>query len=172
MTSHNSDRFDGFTQNAVEAEGPLADIARNPDAYARYLADLQRVLLEMKRNVETLQTHVRVHCRGQRVEGDKWGQAWLRAFPVEQSVRSVISDLESLAKGLEKSAHKHHAHAEGIRNVAKERKEKALEKSRKKNPLPQAVPVQPAQPPQAGQTPNMGYSGPTSLWGLSDRDSA
>ncbi|MFI6881150.1 hypothetical protein ACIBL6_47670 [Streptomyces sp. NPDC050400] len=174
MTSNNEQtRFDdGFTENTVASDGPLKGIAENPAAYDAYLKHLQAVLLQMKRNVETLQTHVRVHARGQRVAGDKWGQARLRALPLELSVSSLISDLETVTKGMEKSAHRHHAHAEKVQDVAKQRKDKALEKERKKNPLPRAVPNKPSQAPQAGQQQNSGYSGPTTLWGLSDRNSA
>ncbi|WP_394427210.1 hypothetical protein [Streptomyces sp. SGAir0957] len=172
MNSSDARFDDGFNENTIASDGPLKAIAENPAAYASYLQHLQSVLLQMKRNVETLETHVRVHARSQRVAGDKWGQALLRALPLEHSVRSMISDLESTTKAMEKSAHKHHAHAEKVQEVAKQRKEKALEKARKKNPLPQAVPPLPQQPPTAGQDPNSGYAVPTTLYGLADRNSA
>ncbi|MFH8736853.1 hypothetical protein [Streptomyces sp. NPDC017964] len=169
MTS-NDEHLDGFKQNAVKAEGPLKDIAGNSEAYARYLADVQGAVLKIKRNIETLETHVRVHCRGQRVKGDKWGQARLRAFPVERSVSTVLSDLESLAKDLEKSAHKHHAHAEGIQNVGKKRKDKKLEKEQKRTRQLQTAPQNSQQ--QGGQQQNSGYGAPTSVYNLRGRESA
>ncbi len=61
----------------------LRQIAQNPAAYARYVADFHRVVLDMQAKLEVLQHETRVHCRGTRVEGDKRGQAFLRSFPVE-----------------------------------------------------------------------------------------
>ncbi|MFZ3562818.1 hypothetical protein ACOKM5_43585 [Streptomyces sp. BH097] len=172
MTSNNEQaRSDGSTQKETSSEA-LKGIAQNPDAYAAYLADLESALLKMKQNFETLQTHVRVHARGQRVAGDKFGQARLRALPLEASVRSIISGLESVTKGMEKSSHRHFAHAEKVQEVAKVRKDKALEKERKKNPLPRPVPSRPSQAPQAGQGQNFGYSTVESLRGLTDRETA
>ncbi|MER5950195.1 hypothetical protein ABT127_29500 [Streptomyces sp. NPDC001904] len=172
MTSDNEQaaRFEGFEQNASQAEGPLKEVAANPAAYARYLADLQRMVLEVTRNVETLQTHVRVHARDQRVEGDRWGQATLRAMPLERSVKSILSDLSRLARDLEKSAHRHFEHSEKIQNVAKARHEKALEKVRKRNPQLQGVPNSSAG--QAGQHRDSGYGVPKSVYDLQGRESA
>jgi hypothetical protein len=148
----------------------LREIAENRDAYARYLADYHRVVLEMQAKLEILQRETRVHCRGNRVEGDKLGQAFLRSFPVEKSLNDVLKNLKSISSGLEKSAHKRHAHDEKVKEVKKSRKEKAQLKARKNNPTLQAAPENPGQ--QGAQSPNPGYGGPTSIYNLDRRESA
>ncbi len=50
---------------------PLRDVAQNPDAFVRYLAEIQRVLLDIGRNLETLQIETRVNLRKTHVEGDR-----------------------------------------------------------------------------------------------------
>ncbi|MFC8834863.1 hypothetical protein ACFT8V_16900 [Streptomyces griseoincarnatus] len=148
----------------------LREIAQNPAAYAHYLADFHRVVLDMAAKLEVLQRETRVHCRGTRVEGDKMGQAFLRSFPVEKSLNDVIKHLKGVTSGLEKSAHKRHAHDEKVKEVKKQRKEKALLKERKNHPPLQAAPENPGQ--QGAQSPNMGYGGPTSIYNLDRRESA
>lgn len=149
---------------------PLRDVAQNPEATARYLADVQRVLLDIGKNLETLALETRVHLRGTNVEGDRWYHARLRAMPVEKALGQVLKNLNNLTEGLEKSAYKRRAHDEAVVNTAKERKEKELEKQRKKNaPSLQAAPT----PPQQGaQSQNSGYGGPTSIYDLGKRESA
>ncbi|MFF5859888.1 hypothetical protein ACFY8B_30445 [Streptomyces sp. NPDC012751] len=148
----------------------LREIAQNPAAYAHYLADLHRVVLDMQAKLEVLQRETRVHCRKTRVEGDKWGQARLRSFPVEKSLNDVLKNLKNATSGLEKSAHKRHTHDEKVMEVKKQRKEKALLKERKNNPQLQAAPENPGQ--QGAQDPNMGYGSPASIYDLRGRESA
>ncbi|MEU3708342.1 hypothetical protein AB0E82_39395 [Streptomyces anulatus] len=143
---------------------PLADVAASPEATARYLAEVQRVLLDIGRNLESLALETRVHCRDTHVEGDRWFDAWMRAQPVERALKDVLKHVEGVTKGLEKSAYKRRAHDESVTAVEKRRKEKALEKSRKKNP-PQLNSV----PGNIGQVPqqeNMRYADPTSIFDL------
>ncbi|MFJ7069748.1 hypothetical protein [Streptomyces sp. NPDC101115] len=149
---------------------PLRDVAQSPEATARYLADVQRVLLDIGKNLETLAIETRVHLRETHVEGDRWYHARLRAMPVEKALGQVLRNLNNLTAGLEKSAYKRRAHDEAVVNTAKERKEKELEKWRKKNPpVLQAAP----NPPQQGaQSQNPGYGGPTSIFDLGNRESA
>jgi hypothetical protein len=149
---------------------PLRDVAQNPEATARYLADVQRVLLDIGKNLETLAHETRVHLRDTHVEGDRWYHAKLRAKPVEKALGSVLKDLNDLTQGLETSAYKRRAHDEAVMNTARDRKEKALEKSRKNAP---PIPAAPPNPPQQGaQSPNTGYSVPTSIYDLGNRESA
>ncbi|MEU5234022.1 hypothetical protein AB0G82_32810 [Streptomyces anulatus] len=148
----------------------LREIAQNPAAYARYLADFHRVVLDMQAKLEILQREARVHCRGTRVEGDKMGQAFLRSFPVEKSLNDVLKNLKNVISGLEKSAHKRHAHDEKVKEVKESRKEKAQLKGGKNNPTLQAAPENPVQ--QGAQSPNPGYGGPTSIYDLPRRESA
>ncbi|MGP3637142.1 hypothetical protein ACTU45_28005, partial [Streptomyces sp. 24-1644] len=148
----------------------LREIAQNPAAYAHYLADFHRVVLDMQARLEILHRETRVHCRGTRVEGDKMGQPFLRSFPVEKSLNDVLKNLKSLSSGLEKSAHKRHAHDEDVEKVKKSRKEKAQLKERKNNPPLQAAPESAGQ--QGAQSPNSGYGGPTSIYNLDRRESA
>ncbi|CCK32938.1 hypothetical protein BN159_p60 (plasmid) [Streptomyces davaonensis JCM 4913] len=149
---------------------PLRDVAQSPEATARYLADVQRLLLDVGKNLETLAIETRVHLRETHVEGDRWYQARLRAMPVEKALGSVLKNLKNLTEGLEKSAYKRRAHDETVVNTAKGRKEKELERQRKKTPPPlQAAP----NPPQHGaQNQNSGYGGPTSIYDLGKRESA
>ncbi|MFH9016470.1 hypothetical protein ACH4C6_34620 [Streptomyces sp. NPDC017943] len=148
----------------------LREIAQNPAAYAHYLADFHRVVLDMQAKLEVLQHETRVHCRGTRVEGDKWKQAQLRSFPVEKSLNDVIKHLKKATSGLEKSAHKRHAHDEKVKEVRSSRKEKEQLKARKNNPPLQAAPENSGQ--QGAQSPDMGYGGPTSIYNLDRRESA
>jgi hypothetical protein len=148
----------------------LREIAQNPAAYAHYLADINRVVLDMAAKLEVLQRETRVHCRGTRVEGDKMGQAFLRSFPVENSLNGILKNLKSVSLGLEKSAHKRHAHDEKVKEVKRRRKEKAQIKSRKNSPPLQAAPENPGR--QGAQSSDMGYGGPTSIYNLDRRESA
>ncbi|MGM0364165.1 hypothetical protein ACNFRX_29725 [Streptomyces griseoaurantiacus] len=149
---------------------PLRDVAQNPEATARYLADVQRVLLDIGKNLETLALETRVHLRGTNVEGDRWYHARLRAMPVEKALGQVLKNLNNLTEGLEKSAYKRRAHDEAVVNTAKERKEKELEKQRKKNPP--SLQAAPTPPQQGAQSQNSGYGGPTSIYDLGKRESA
>ncbi|MFC9817309.1 hypothetical protein ACFVJM_35240 [Streptomyces virginiae] len=149
---------------------PLRDVAQSPEATARYLADVQRVLLDIGRNLEALALETRVHCRDTHVEGDRWFDAWMRAQPVERALKDVLKHVEGVTKGLEKSAFKRRAHDEAVANTAKKRKEKELEKKRKNAPPLQAAPPSPPQQGAPGR--NSGYGGPTSIYDMDDRESA
>ncbi|MFD5426382.1 hypothetical protein [Streptomyces sp. NPDC127084] len=148
----------------------LREVAQNPAAYAHYLADFYRVVLDMQAKLEILQRETRVHCRGTRVEGDRMGQAFLRSFPVEKSLNDVLKHLKSARVGLERSAHKRHAHDERVKEVAKQRREKMQIREQKNNPPLQAAPESSGQ--QAAQSPNMNYGGPTSIYSLDRSESA
>ncbi|MES5824878.1 hypothetical protein [Streptomyces sp. RG80] len=148
----------------------LREIAQNPAAYAHYLADFHRVVLDMQAKLEILQRETRVHCRGTRVEGDRMGQAFLRSYPVEKSLNDVLKNLKNATAGLEKSANRRHAHDEKVKEVKKTRKEKEQLKARKNHQPLQAAPENPGQ--QSAPSPNMGYGGPTSIYSLDRRDSA
>jgi hypothetical protein len=167
---------------------PLRDVAQNPDAFARYLAELQRTLLDIGSHLEILQRETRVHCRGTRVEGDRWYHSRLRAMPVEKALKDVRKDLNSLTAGLEKAAHRRHAHDEVVNALPRKRQEKILAKEAKRNPAlgaaseyqaphhPGHVPQYPAQAQEfvngvyPGQ--NSGYAGPTSIHNLREDWSA
>nr|WP_237522629.1 hypothetical protein [Streptomyces sp. SID8350] len=148
----------------------MRDVAQSPEATARYLADVQRVLLDIGKNLETLALETRVHLRGTNVEGDRWYHARLRAMPVEKSLGSVLRDLNSLTEGLEKSAYKRRAHDESVVNTARSRKEKEIERQRKK--YPPTLQAAPPPPEQGVQSQNSGYGGPTSIYDLGRRESA
>lgn len=159
-----------MNSNNDQKHVPLRDVAQNPEATARYLADVQRVLLDIGKNLETLAIETRVHLRKTHVEGDRWYHAQLRARPVEKALGNVLRNLNHLTEGLEKSAYKRRAHDESVVNTAKDRKEKELEKQRKKNP-----PVLQAAPnasQQGARGDNSSYGGPTSIYDLGKRDSA
>ncbi|MBD2835149.1 hypothetical protein ACN6LF_006104 [[Kitasatospora] papulosa] len=150
---------------------PLRDVAQNAEATARYLADMQRVLLDMGANLEILQRETRVHCRSTSVEGDRWYHAKLRALPVEKALKDVLKSLNSLTDGLEKSAYKRRSHDEAVVNTGKARKEKALEKAlekaRKNNPQPIQAAPNSWESGDSGQNP--GYGGPASIYDLGKR---
>lgn len=148
----------------------MREIAKNPAAYAHYLADFQRVLLDMQDNLERLARVTRVHCRGTRVERDKWGQARLRSFPVEKSLHDIIKDVKSLTSGLEKSAHKRAAHDEKVQKVKQDRKERALAKVQKDTAPATQPGMENGQQAHGGQ--NSGYAPPGSIYDLGDRRSA
>ncbi|MFJ3673690.1 hypothetical protein ACIPSE_45335 [Streptomyces sp. NPDC090106] len=152
------------------SHSPLRDVAQNPEATARYLADVQRVLLDIGKNLETLALETRVHLRGTNVEGDRWYHARLRARPVESALAQVLKNLNNLTDGLEKSAYKRHAHDQAVVNTLKDRKQKELEKQRKKNPQTLQAAANP--PQEGGHGANSGYGGPTSIYDLGRRESA
>lgn len=141
----------------------LRGVAQNPEAFAAYLADTQRVLLEIGANLEVLRRETRVHCRGTHVEGDRWYHARMRALPVEKALRDALRHVKALTEGLERSTHKRRAHEEQVRALPVQRQEKALAKARKKNP-----PLQLRTTPQA--EPNQ--TGPTSIYDLRRERSA
>ncbi|MFF6794307.1 hypothetical protein ACFY9C_35155 [Streptomyces filamentosus] len=148
----------------------LRQIAQNPDAYARYLADFQRVLLDMQSTLRILQQEVRVHCRNTRVEGDKWGQALLRSIPVEKSLHDVLKDLKDVCSGLEKSAHKRYSHDEKVRETKKHRKEKLEIKAQRNS---QTLPPATENPGgQGAQSRREGYDDAASIYDLRRRESA
>lgn len=149
---------------------PLRDVAQSPEATARYLADIQRVLLDIGKNLETLTLETRVHLRKTHVEGDRWYHARLRALPVEKALRDVLKNLNDLTEGLEKSAYKRRAHDEAVANTARARKEKELEKARKK--MPQPLQAAPESGERVHTDQNSGYGGPTSIYDLGNRESA
>ncbi|MFB7293831.1 hypothetical protein [Actinacidiphila glaucinigra] len=155
--------------NSNDPTAPLRDVAQNPEAYARYLADIQRVLLDIGKNLETLHHETRVHCRSVHVEGDRFYDARLRALPVERSLKDVLKHVRGLTEGLEKSAYKRRSHDDTVNALPKKRREKALAKERKKNP-----PLQPApESPSGGSTEaNSRYAGPTSVYDLGRGKSA
>ncbi|MGY1583852.1 hypothetical protein [Streptomyces sp. MN13] len=153
-----------------DPDAALREIAQNPAAYAHYVADFHRVVLDMQAKLEVLQRETRVHCRGTRVEGDRLGQAFLRSFPVEKSLSDVIKSLKKATSGLEKTAHKRYAHDEKVREVEKQRKEKAQLGERSNRPPLQAGPEYSRE--QGEQGPNPSYSGPTSIYNLDRRESA
>ncbi|MEV6806558.1 hypothetical protein [Streptomyces sp. NPDC051132] len=148
---------------------PLRDVAQSPEATARYLADVQRVLLDIGKNLETLAIETRVHLRETHVEGDRWYHARLRAMPVEKALGQVLKNLNNLTEGLEKSAYKRRAHDEAVVNTTEGRKEKELERQRKKNPQP--LQAAPNQPQQGAQSKNLGYGSPASIYDMG-RESA
>ncbi|GAB2606763.1 hypothetical protein GCM10027168_44500 [Streptomyces capparidis] len=149
---------------------PLRDVAQSAEATARYLADVQRVLLDIGKNLELLALEVRVHCRDSHVAGDRFYDAWLRAQPVERAFKDVLKHVEAVTKGLEKGAYRRRAHDEAVANTARKRKEKELEKQRRKNPQLQAAPGYQGQ--QGVPGPDPGYSAPTSIFDLDGRESA
>ncbi|MFB7211059.1 hypothetical protein [Streptomyces sp. NPDC056255] len=148
---------------------PLRDVAQSPEATAQYLADVQRVLLDIGKNLATLAIETRVHCRSTHVDGDRWYHARLRALPVEKALKDVLKHVNGLTVGLEKSAYKRNAFADEVKKLPAMRREKELEKERKKNPQLQAAPENQGQ--QGARASDMGYGGPTSIYDL-DRESA
>lgn len=160
------------SNDPFETHSPLRDVAANPEAMARYLADVQRVLLDIGRNLETLAMETRVHLRGTQVPGDRFYHARLRALPVERQLKAVLSHVNDLTDGLEKTAYKRKAFTDEVNKLPKLRKEKELAKARKKNP-----PLQPAQNPagQQGVQQALGhdYSVPANIYDLGqNRESA
>jgi hypothetical protein len=151
---------------------PLRDVAASPEATARYLADVQRVLLDIGANLELLARETRVHCRGTHIDGDRWYHARVRAMPVEKALKDVLRNLHGLTDGMEKTAYKRQAFADTVKKLPKERQEKELEKKRKKNP--QLSGMQNSVPQNTGQhAPGSGYSGPASVYDLHrNRESA
>ncbi|MFE4019314.1 hypothetical protein ACFXPZ_18160 [Streptomyces sp. NPDC059101] len=156
-------------ESKKEKPAPLEDVANSPEAMAQYLADLQAHLLEIGDKLATLARHTRVCCRNTHVEGDRWYHARLRALPVEKALKDVLKHVDGLTEGLEKTAYKRNAFAEEVKNLPRTRREKELEKQRKKN-SPMIQPV-PDSPQLDAQSPKTGYSGPTSIYDI-DRESA
>jgi hypothetical protein len=121
------------------SESPLRRIAQDPEAFAKYLADTQRLLLSVGANLQQLQRETRVHCRGQHVEGDRWYHARMRAYPVEKALKEALRHVNALTDGLEKTTHKRRAHAEEMKSLPERRREKELARKRKRNARRPAV---------------------------------
>ncbi|ASY37053.1 MULTISPECIES: hypothetical protein [unclassified Streptomyces] len=167
MTSHDPNGNDA----------PLRDVAASPEATARYLADIQRVLLSIGHNLDTLADETRVHLRRTRVEGDKFWHARKRALPVERALKQVQNSLDKLTGGLETAAHRRHAHDENVAATAEKRAQDALKKAGKK----QQIPARPTHPPTnsriasdatIGENNGNVYSSVTSIYDLGKGRSA
>jgi hypothetical protein len=104
------------------------------------------------------------------VAGYRWFHARQRAMPVESARVQVLNNLNNMTEGQEKSAYKRRAHDEAVVNTAKGRKEKELERQRKKNPP--TLQAAPNPPQQGAQGQNSGYGGPASIYDLGKRESA
>ncbi|MFI1585595.1 hypothetical protein [Embleya sp. NPDC020630] len=144
----------------------LRRVAQDPEAFARYMADVQRTLLGIGASLERLQRETRVHCRGAHVEGDRWYQARLRARPVESALREVLKHVHGLTDGLEKSVHKRRAHAEEMEALPRRRRERELARERKRNPALRSAPrvEENGEDDIPGGRP--GYGVPTSVYDL------
>lgn len=154
-----------------QAEPPLRRIAQDPEAFAKYLADTQRLLLSVGANLEQLQRETRVHCRGQHVEGDRWYHARLRALPVEKALKEALRHISALTDGLEKSTHKRRAHAEEMKSLPERRREKELARKRKRNArrpaaLESGRPIHETERQNGTSGRDIRYSEPASLYDL------
>lgn len=150
----------------------LRRTAKDPDQYAQHLANIARVLLDINRDLETLQSETRVHCRGAHVEGDLWYQARWRARPTEKTLRKVLKHLRNLVEGLEKSVRKRHEYENEMKVLPRRRRERELARQRKRNPGLRAAPTRPTLENPANKEQNPRYSGPTDIYSLPKRDTA
>ncbi|MEV7177753.1 hypothetical protein [Kitasatospora sp. NPDC093679] len=151
-----------------EHENALRAVAQNPEAFVAYLADLQRMLLGIGQNLETLQRETRVHLRSTHVEGDRWYHARLRALPLERQLTDVLRHLKAVTAGLEKGAYKRRAHDDEVNALPGKRREKAIAKDRKKPPA-----ALQNSPTEKGSAPaDSRYGGPTTIFDLSEKRSA
>lgn len=151
------------------AYAPLRDVTRNPEAFAQYLDEIERVVLDIGKNLETLQHETRVYCRNTHVEGDRWYHARMRARPLEKALKDVLKHVGALADGLEKSTYKRRAHDDEVKALPRKRKDKALAKQRKRN---SALRPAPENPGTGNTEQNQGYSGPASIYDLGKERSA
>lgn len=162
-----------MTEQQNISDNPLRDVALNPEAYAQYLTEVQRVARDLLKGLDTLEGEVSVHLRGTHVEGDRWYHARSRARHVEKPLRDAIKGLEKTAQGLEKAAFQRRTHDDQVRTLPEERRQKALAKEQKKNPAPQIAPNSGNQNPEpVPGSANTGYSEVTSILDARGRESA
>lgn len=161
---------DPRTDHSGQEEPPLRRVAKDPEAFAQYLADVQRWLLSIGANLEQLHRETRVHCRGRHVEGDRWYHARLRARPVEQALKDALGHITALTDDLEKTTHKRRAHEEEMNSLPRQRKEKALARQRKRNAR-RPIPIESRERSET-DTGKTRYSEPTSIYDLGRRESA
>ncbi len=156
--------------NAGAAQPPMRAVARNPEAFAAHLANVQRVLLAMGRDLESLQEETQVVQRNTRVAGDRWYHARKRSRPTEKSLKSALNEMQRAIADLEKTAFARHAHDVEVKELPGKRKAKQLAKDQKRNRpvLPAGTGNPDAVPP--GQ--NSVYAAPASIYDLGDRRSA
>lgn len=150
---------------STDDESPLRGVAQSAEATATYLTDIQHVLMDIGRRLETLQHETRVHLRGTHVEGDRWKEAHLRALPVEAAMKKTVRDLKKAVDDLERLTFKRRAHQEKVNALPAIRREKQLAKARKKNPAQiQAAPQNSSESTQGvSAATGMGYGNPTSI---------
>lgn len=161
------------SNNVDPARAALRAVAQNPEATAKYLADVRRWLLQIGKNLEILAQETRVTCRDTHVEGDRFYDAFLRSRPVEWSYRTVLDDFENTMKSLDKVVYRRRVHDEMAVKTSEKRKRKALEKSRKNTPQIHSVTRnQRNRSEEETEAADTGYSGPTSIYDLDDRESA
>ncbi|EDY50033.1 hypothetical protein [Streptomyces clavuligerus] len=154
--NHPSPEPTSGSRSGPAGAAPLHDVALSVEATARYLADLQRVVRDMARHLATLQTEIQVVCRDTHIEGDRFYHARMRARPVEKAFSAALHDAEKLAADLEKAAFTRRDFADKVKRLPGERKQKEIDKARKKNPaIRPAGPQQPVDTPQPG-----GYAAP------------
>jgi hypothetical protein len=139
---------------------PLRDVAANPNAFTTYLKSHQSSLLDSEDSLAVLAREARVHCRNTRVDGDRWYHPRMRSAQVEKSMRRVLKHLEAAAAEMEKATAARHAFEEDVRTLPGKRRQKALEKARKKG----AVPAQAVNSTTMPQSPR--YTSPASVFDL------
>lgn len=152
-----------------ENNSPLRGIAQNPAAFVAYLADVQRALLEIGTDLDTLLIEARLHLRNTHVEGDRWYHARLRARPVERQLQDVLRHLRGVTAGLEKAAYRRRAHDDVVNALPAQRLAKALAKEQKKRPI---LATGQAPTGRDSKAPDSEYDGPASIYDLDKRRSA
>ena len=158
-----------MTTDETQAQSPMRAVAQNPDAFAAYLANVQRVLLTIGRDLESLQNETRIDLRSTHVKGDRWYHARMRALPVEKTLKDILGHLEGLTQGLEKATYKRRAHAEEVNALPGKRKAKELAKKKNRPVLPAGTQNNTGPVPNA---PESVYGDPASIYDLGKRRSA
>ncbi|MET9396040.1 hypothetical protein [Kitasatospora sp. NPDC002965] len=146
-------------------------LAADPEAFTRYLADVQRNILGLTATLTALAQAAQVELRGTHVEGDRFYHARTRALPVERQLKALVNSLNNAATAAEKVAFQRRRHDERVAALPGQRSAKALEKANKHRSS-KAIPVNRTAeqvPPPA----KSGYSDdPRSMFELGDRRSA
>lgn len=155
-----------------ESRESMRAVARSPEAFAGYVANIQSHLLGLKTTLSLLAQETQVELRGTHVEGDRPWDARLRSWRVERPMWDLIKSIESAVTAAEKVNFRRRSHDEKVAALPAQREAKALEKANKRAPKTLPVNKTAEQVPPSTKS---GYAEPRSIHDLRelrDRKSA
>ncbi|MFE0457770.1 hypothetical protein ACFW1A_00735 [Kitasatospora sp. NPDC058965] len=148
-----------------ESRESMRAVARSPEAFAGYLANIQAHLVGLRSTLVLLAHETQTELRATEVGGDWFFHPWLRARPVEKQLNAIVSALEAAVAATEKAAIRRVTHDQKVAALPGQRAAKALEKANRRIPKSAPVNNSPQQVPPPAKT---SYAEPRSIHDLSE----